>query len=79
MSQGRSSNGSAARVAQRSTLLITNLGKIVGIVGGAIEIMTPPVQDSVLMFCAVLVIGADALERVLTATIRNLLSQDESQ
>lgn len=76
MSRGRS-NGSAAR-AQRSTLLITNLGKVVGIVGGAVEMATPPVHDSVLMFCAVLVIGAEALERVLVAAIRNLLAQDES-
>jgi hypothetical protein len=78
VSRRRPLNGSAARAAQRSTLLITNLGKIVGILGGAVEMATPPVQDSVLMFCAVLVIGAEALERVLVAAIRNLLGQDES-
>lgn len=78
MSRGRSSNGSAAR-AQRSTLLITNLAKLTGIVIAILEWAQPgPAQDSVLALCAVFVIGAEAVERVAMAAINSLLGRDES-
>ena len=78
MSRRRSSNGSAARVRQ-SALLITNLGKLTGMVLAILEWAQPgPAQDSVLALCAVLILGAEAAERMAMAAIRSLIGRDES-
>lgn len=77
MSRGRLSTGSAR--AQSSTLVITNLAKVTGIVIAVLEWNQPgPAQDSVLALCAVFVLGVEAVERVAMTLIRGLLGRDES-
>ena len=78
MSSGRSQrseNGASVKV-RGSTLLITNLTKVTGIVIAVLEWAQPgPAQDSVLALCAVFVLGAEALEKVALEMIDRVFGQ----
>jgi hypothetical protein len=59
-----------------STLLITNLTKVTGVVIAVLEWARPgEVQDSVLALCAVFVVGAEAMERILLDAIDRVLGR----
>lgn len=63
--------------AERSTLIVTNLTKIAGVVLAILEWARPgQVQDSVLIFCGVLVLGAQVVENMALRTIDRLLGRD---
>jgi hypothetical protein len=61
-----------------SALLITNLTKVTGVVIAVLEWARPgEAQDSVLALCAVFVVGAEALERILLDAIDRVLGRGE--
>jgi hypothetical protein len=59
--------------ARGSTLLITNLTKVTGVVIAVLEWARPgEAQDSVLALCAVFVVGAEALEKMMLQALDRL-------
>ena len=72
-SQRKNGNGSASR-AQRSTLLLTNATKLVGLGLAVAEwAKAGPVQDSVLILCGIFVLGVEVVEKVILHAIDRLL------
>jgi hypothetical protein len=62
--------------ARGSTLLITNLTKVAGVVIAVLEWARPgEAQDSVLALCAVFVVGAEALEKMALEAIDRILGR----
>jgi hypothetical protein len=60
-------------------LLITNLTKVTGVVLAVLEWARPgEAQDSVLALCAVLVVGGEALERIMLDAIDRVLGRGGS-
>jgi hypothetical protein len=65
--------------ARGSALLITNLTKVTGVVLAVLEWARPgEAQDSVLALCAVLVVGGEALERIMLDAIDRVLGRGGS-
>jgi hypothetical protein len=63
--------------AKGSALFITNTTKITGVVLAVLEWARPgEAQDSVLILCAVFVVGAEALERTLLEAIDRVLGRE---
>jgi DMSO reductase anchor subunit len=59
-----------------SAAFITKGAQVTGIVLGILEWARPgEAQDSVLMYCAVLVLGAEAMERILLGAIERVLGR----
>jgi hypothetical protein len=64
--------------ARGSTLLITNLTKVAGVVIAILEWSRPgEAQDSVLALCAVFVVGAEALEKMGLEALDRMFGRGE--
>ncbi len=73
-----SESGRRRTWAAGSALFITNMTKMTGVVIAVLEWARPgEVQDSVLALCAVFVVGAEALERILLDAIDRVLGRGE--
>jgi hypothetical protein len=74
--QPSNGNGSASK-ARGSTRVITKVGQLVGLGLGIAEWIRPgPAQDSVLLFCVALVLGAEAVESLALRLIDKVLDRD---
>jgi DMSO reductase anchor subunit len=63
-----------------STAFVTKGTQVAGVVLAILEWARPgEVQDSVLMFCAILVIGAEAMERILFGAIERVFGRETGQ
>lgn len=76
-SSQRGRNGASGSVARGSTLFVTKMGQVIGLGLGIAEWAKPgPAQDSVLLFCVALVLGAEAIETLALRLIDRLLDRD---
>jgi hypothetical protein len=74
--QPSNGNGSASK-ARGSTRAITKVGQLVGLGLGIAEWIQPgPAQDSVLLFCVALVLGAEAVESLALRLIDKVLDRE---
>jgi hypothetical protein len=69
-------NGASALIATRSTIVVSKLMQVAGIVLAFLEWAQPgPAQRDVLLLCALMVLGVDFVEKVVIRAIDRVFGE----